>query len=245
MNRRDVLAILERLLKQGQRGGRRAAAESLRPFQGAEANQLVLDALRDLDPLVQAAALTHLRQRALPGAMARLLELLESEHETVRSAARKCLTDFSCERFLATFDMLTPEARQTTGKLVGRIDPHATAVLTEELASAARNRRIRALDAAVAVGVAPSLEDSMLQMLKDPDHLLRAKAAEALRYCDTPRVRQSLREHLLDSNQVVQLAAEESLAHLTRGDTVTAMDSAETASWEPVMAEAPLLDPRD
>jgi HEAT repeat protein len=244
MNRRDVLALLERLLKQGQRGGRRAAAESLRHFQGAEANQLVLEALGDGDPLVQAAALTHLRQRALPGAMTRLLELLESEHETVRAAARKCLSDFTCSRFLATFDMLTPEVRQTTGRLVGRIDPNAAVVLREEMDSTVRNRRMRALEAVGAIGAAPTLEGPLLQMLKDPDHLLRAKAAEVLRYCDTPRVRQSLREHLIDPNQVVQLAAEESLAHLTRSDTIAAA-AAETAKWDPSLAPIPLLDPRD
>jgi HEAT repeat protein len=246
MKRSEALALLERLLKQGQRGGRRAAAESLRHFQGAEANQLVLDALKDGDPLVQAAALTHVRQRALPGAMARLLELLESDHETVRSAARKCLTDFTCARFLAAFDMLTAEARHTTGKLVGRIDPNAATVLSEELSSPARNRRMRALDAAAAIGVAPALEEPLLEMLKDGDHLLRAKAAEVLRYCDTPRVRQALREHLLDPNAVVQLAAEESLAHFTHGDTVPAgATSAETAEWEAALATFPLLDPRD
>jgi hypothetical protein len=55
-----------------------------------------------------------------------------------------------------------------------------------------------------------------------------------------------LRERLIDSNQVVQLAAEESLTHLTRSDTVAATAAAaETAKWEPSLSPIPLLDPRD
>lgn len=219
MQRRDVLMLLERLLRQGKPGGRRAAAAALRHFQGVEANQLVLEALQDQDPLVQVAALERVRQRGLPGAMARLLELLESEHETVRSAVRKCLSEFSCSRFLAAFDLLTPEARQSTGSLVRKVDLTTLSTLREELASTVRNRRFRAVEAAEAMGLVAELEASLLDLLRTDDHLLRAKAAHALRHCDTDRTRHALRECLLDDHPNVQEAAEASLLHLRQGNS--------------------------
>jgi HEAT repeat protein len=225
MKRDDVLPLLSRLLKDGKPAGRRAAADGLGQIQGVEANDLIMAALDDDDPLVQIAALSRLRQRSLPGAITRILELLDSEHETVRSAARSCLAEFSCARFLAAFDMLTPEARESTGKLVGKIDLEAVATLREELSSGARGRVFRAMEAAVAVGVVADLEAPLRKLLKSEDHLYRAKAAETLRYCPTDSVRQALRERLIDPHAAVQRAAEESLLHMTRASAPPSADT--------------------
>ncbi len=222
MKRSDVFATLERLLRHGRPGGRRAAAEALRQFQGADAGRLVLAALHDSDPLVQTAVLSHVRQRNLPGAMTRLLELLESNHETVRTATRKCLGDFNCERFLMSFDTLSAESRQSTGALVAKIDLHATSTLKNELASPSRNRRIRAVEAAADLGLVSALEEPLLGLLQENDHLLRARTVEVLRYCNTPRTRQALRERLLDAHPTVQSAAESSLLYLSRSEAALA-----------------------
>ncbi|MBW3597151.1 MAG: HEAT repeat domain-containing protein, partial [Planctomycetes bacterium] len=237
MKRDDVLPMLERLLRSGKPGGRRAAAEGLSDFQGAEANELLLDALADDDPLVQVAAMSRLRQRSLPGSMPRLLELLESEHETVRGAARNCLSEFSCTRFLAAFDMLTPEARHSTGKLVGKIDLQAFQTLREELTSGVRGRIFRAMDAAVVIGVVADLEEPLLVLLKSDDYLYRAKAAETLRHCGSDKSRQALRERLLDPHQAVQQAVEASLLHLSR--TAAAPPPPPTADPTPLLSDVP------
>ncbi len=242
----DLRMLIEYVLKKGRPAGRRAAAEALRRLQGADANRLVLDALHDSDPLIQAAALGHVRQRALPGAMTRVVELLESDHETVRAAARKCLADFTCERFLMAFDMLSPEARQSTGKLVAKVDLRAVVLLGDELGSSSRNRRIRALEATAATGLAPALEERLIAMLAEEDHYLRVKAAEALRYCDTPRVKQALRERLLDPHLSVQSAVEASLVFLSRGEETqpapTAMNDTEVWNPAPVVS-SPITQP--
>lgn len=226
----EMLPLIEYVLKKGKPAGRRAAAEALRRLHGVDANRLVLEALYDGDPLIQAAALGHVRQRALPGAMARVLELLESQHETVRAAARKCLADFTCARFLLAFDMLSPEARESTGKLVAKVDPQAATTLAAELESPSRNRRIRALEAVVAIGLAPALEERLIAILNEEDHHLRIKAAEALRYCPSPRTQNALRERLLDPHPAVQSAVEASLVAIssnaeTHSASATASDT--------------------
>jgi HEAT repeat protein len=78
------------------------------------------------------------------------------------------------------------------------------------------------------------------------DHLLRAKVAEVLRFCDTPRVRQALRERLLDPNPTVQRTAEETLAELSRdAETEPAPDSANAATdWEAAFFPFPLVEPQ-
>jgi hypothetical protein len=121
--RPQVLALVESMLLRGKPGGRRAAAEALGEFHGAEANQLVLQALGDEDPEVQARAVKQLRGRGIPGAMTRLIESLDSPHAAVRRAARESLTEFSFERFVANFDFLDDDVRRGTGVLVRKVVP--------------------------------------------------------------------------------------------------------------------------
>jgi HEAT repeat protein len=141
--------------------------------------------------------------------------------------------------------MLTPEARQSTGQLVGRIDPQTVPTLRAELASMSRNRRLRAIEAAAAIGVAPALEGPFLKILESDDHLLRAKVAEILRFCDTPAVRQALRQRLLDPNPTVQRAAEETLTELSRNDkAVPSPDpTTDTTDWEAAFFPFPIFEP--
>ena len=115
MSRRAVYEMLEFLMDRGSAGGRRAAALALAQFHGAAANALALRGLSDPDPQVQAHLLVQLRPRGIPGALARLIELLESPHEIVRRAVRESLGEFNFKRFLAAFDMLDDDVRRSTG----------------------------------------------------------------------------------------------------------------------------------
>jgi HEAT repeat protein len=211
MNRLEVFNVIEFLLRHGQVAGRRAAAAALAEFQGVEANRLAEAALDDSDPEVQANLVVQLRKRGVAGALRRLIDLVDSRHEVVRRAARSCLTEFSFERFLASFDMLDEDVRKSTGALVKRVDPTAASGLAREMRSQSRSRRIRALAVARAMEMASQLEDKIIEMLSADDHTLRAEAARALEGCHTLKTRQALRAALLDRSVIVQQAAESSL----------------------------------
>ncbi len=216
MNRLQSFEVVRHILQQGTTSGRRAAAAALAQFQGAEANQLALRALDDCDPQVQANVLLQLRQRGIPGAMSRLIGTIDSPHAVVRDAVRECLSEFTFTRYLTAFDMLDDEVRRSTGLLVKKIDPQAVAALEQELAAKSRSRRIRALQVAPLIGAAADLESQIIELLVDDDHFVRAEAARALAFVDTPAVRAVLRELLLDRSISVQEAAEDSLQRLAQ-----------------------------
>jgi hypothetical protein len=211
VNRRAVFKMLEGLLLRGKPGGRIAAAEALADFNGAEANALAMRALEDSEPEVQAKIVPQLRQRGIPGAVGKLIELLESPHTVVRSAARESLAEFSFKRFVAAYDMLDDEVRRSTGEMVGKVDADAVPLLVEELTAPARSRRLRGLSMAASMGLVPRIEFELHERLLDEDHLVRAETARVLALCDTPDTHDVLREALADRSLIVREAAEASL----------------------------------
>jgi hypothetical protein len=209
--RAHAFSLVEHLLLYGKPGGRRAASEALDQFRGADANLLALQALDDHDPEVQAKILVQLRNRGIPGALARLVEMVDSPHEIVRTAARKSLAEFTFPRYLASFDLLDEEVRVSTGELVKKVDPQTPALLRAELASLIRSRRLRGLAVARALDLAGDLEDAVVPLLSDEDHLVRAQAATALGRCPSETAREALAEALSDRSPAVQEAARASL----------------------------------
>lgn len=219
MNRLQVYALIERLLTGGTPEGRRAASVALSQFKGTDANQLAVRALDDADPQVQANLLVQLRERGIHGAMTRLFEAAESPHEVVRKAAQQCLAEFSFKRFVASFDLLDPEVRASTGALVKRVDPATLDGLRQELTAQGRSRRLRGVEMAVTLGMVRETEEAVIALLQDDDHFVRIQAAEALANSDTPTSREALRGALLDRSVTVQEAAENSLRELTEAET--------------------------
>jgi len=229
MSRKSVLRMIEWLMQHGKPGGRRAAAAALAQFNGAEANALCLKSLSDADPHVQADAVRQLRQRGIPGALARLIELLESPHALVRAAVRESLSEFNFKRFLAAFDVLEDEVRRSTGVMVRKIDSEALPQIQEELTAKSRTRRLRAIAAAVAMGAIGDLEGPLLDRLSDEDHLVRAEVARALAGCNTSAVRQALAQAGGDRSVIVQEAAEQSLRLLR--ETAPQLESTSPQEW--------------
>lgn len=180
IDRRDAFRVVEFLLQHGNRGGRRAASAALRDFHGVEVNALILAHIDDDDPHVQANAIRQLRERGIVGVVARALPLLDSPHEIVREAIRECLSEFSIQRFLATFDTLAEDVRRNTGMLVKRIDSDTIAVLINELESSARTRQLRGLEVAEVIDAVADVQQSIIPLLKNDDRILRAAAARAL-----------------------------------------------------------------
>jgi HEAT repeat protein len=198
--RNQAFATIEHLLTSGKPAGRREAARALASFNGADANALALGALGDPDPQVQAIILAHIRRRAIPGILPRLVKFIDSPHLEVRCAAQKCLAEFSFPRFVAAFDMLDEEVQRTTGELVKKVDPQTLPALREELLAAPRSRRIRGLKIAVALELVDNLVSEIVDLLRDADPDVRHEAALALDESKSSAGRRALEEALMETS---------------------------------------------
>lgn len=214
----DVIAYL---LRHGTVAARRLAAHSLATFGGREADLLAVQLLDDDDLQVRVAAAGQLRVRNVPGAVQRLVALLDSPHPQEREVAQANLREFNYDHFAAMFDHLTPEARISSGALVRRIDFHAVDRVQMELAADTRSRRQRALELAVVLNAVEDLRVPIAALLGDEDQYLRIEAIRALATCDSRTIRDILRDAMLDSHPLVQQAAETALAELNRKNAET------------------------
>ena len=236
MKRLEVYRVIEHLLTHGKVGGRRGAIAALEEFHGGEANALALQTLEDPDPQVQAQAVSQLRSRGIPGAMARLIKFVESPHEVVRNAAQGGLGEFSFHRFLASFDILDDEVREGTALLVKKIDPQTIPGLRQEMSAPARSRRLRAIEVTVAMNAVCELEKSLINLVTDIDHIVRNDAVHSLGICDTEAARKALGAALADRSPIVRETAKQSLQQLgrvRRAATRAAVEEQEVQDEEP------------
>jgi HEAT repeat protein len=211
-----ALRFLDYLLKEGNDGGRRAAAAALAEFPGEEADRLILESLSDKDPAVRACAIRLLRPRAIPGAMSLLIDFIDCPEKEVRQALHDALPEFIAWHFVRTYQSLPDGLLATAGNLVRKLDPAATATLSLEMRSPSRARRLRAVESAVAMGLMHELELSVRRLLNDEDHMVRVEAAKSLAGCDSMPTWEALRDALLDRSVAVQEAAERSLQQISR-----------------------------
>ena len=216
MKRQEIFSVVREILEHGAPAGRRAAAEALVDFTGTEANGVVLRAIDDSDPQVQAQLVRQLRERGIPGALQRLLAFAESPHEVVRSAARASLPEFRFDRYVASFDMLADDVRRCIGAIINRVDPASTEVLAVELTALARSRRLRGLQMIQAMRIAQQFEEPIIELLADEDHMVRAEAARTLGLCQTAQAVHALNQARADRSVAVQEAAVQSLRILSR-----------------------------
>src|SRR5204862_4740285 len=79
--RAAALAVIGHVLRHGKAAGRLAAAKALGQFHEPEASELTVQLLDDEDPQVRACGALQLRDRKAPGAIQRLMVLLDSPHE--------------------------------------------------------------------------------------------------------------------------------------------------------------------
>jgi HEAT repeat protein len=199
------------LLARGATPARVAACEALESISGQRSNELVLAALADPESDVQVVATRQLRDRHIPGTMAKLIELVSSPHPAVQDAARQSLAEFSFANFMARYETLDDETRRSTGALVALIDVNCLTLLEQEMSSLVRRHRLRAIEVAENMGVVPRLAHALVERLDDEDHMVRAAAASALAECSSMDVRDALLDALGDRSHAVQTAARESL----------------------------------
>ncbi len=209
--RGQVFELIRHLLRHGSIQARRTAAKSLEQFNGKEANELALHALDDPDPYVQASTLTHLRQRGIPGAMPKLVEMAKSPHQVVREAAQENLGEFSFERYVSAYGMLDEEVRQSTGEMVKQVDPFTVPLLREELASPLRAKRLRGIEMAVNLDLVDQTYQELAALIEDEDLIVRLEAVAALSRATSSESEHLLREYLKDPNERIREAARRSL----------------------------------
>jgi HEAT repeat protein len=231
LERNELLQLFAFLLKQGGVEGRRASCEALARFSEPLANQLVLAALQDPEPGVKAAAIRQLRARRLPGAMEKLISMLDSPATEVRDAARSSLSEFSFFRFQASFDGLDPAARRTTGKLVRKVDATAVRRLGEMLNSPSLSAKQRALEMVAAMDAAEDVCNELITLSDDQDLRVRAEAVAALGQCSSSKALAALRKAEQDPQRAVREAAKRSILQLLeRRDRALQSEQAVTGS---------------
>ncbi len=208
----ELLNLCEELFRTGTPAGRLACCEAVASLQGDRPNRLVIEAAQDNDPAVQASAVRQLRDHHVPNTMALLVKLLDSPHEIVQEASREALSEFSFESYLARYETLSDEVRISTGTLVCKVDLETVPRLLEELKSPSRKKRMRAIEIAEAMGLAPQISSGLLDRLEDEDHMVRAAAADVLQHCPGPSVKAALQQATTDRSVAVQCAAQSSLA---------------------------------
>ena len=216
IDRQKAQEVIAYLLREGKPGGRRAAAKALEQFDGPEASALVVEALDDPDPQVRASLLVQLRPRGIPAAFSLLVRMVDSPEEEVKRALRQAMPEFTLGQFLANLDAMDEELRPTAGHLVRKIDADIVAHLAAELEGLSPVGRRRAVVAASAMGLGRDLEETLIGLLSDEDHMVRAAAAEALADCKSMPTWEALRDALLDQSYVVKQAAERSLEQISQ-----------------------------
>jgi hypothetical protein len=220
IDRTIVGKVIEYLFLLGNAGGRRMAAKALSKFAGPEIDEMILGGLQDDDPAVLASLLVQLRPRNIPGAFERLLAMVDHPHPCVKDALREALPEFCVHRFLHQFDMLPEELRMSTGCLVRKLDPESTTLLNAEMQSPSPARKLRAIEAAGAMGLVSEVESQIIELLADDDHMVRTAAARALAGCKSIPSWEALRKALLDRCVLVQEAVEQSMEFIVRSLSV-------------------------
>ncbi len=215
VNRPKVLEVLAYLLAEGKPAGRREAAKALAQFDGAAANALAIKSINDDDPGVRAEIIKQLRPRKIPAAFSLLIRLVDNPEPEVQEALCTAMPEFNIRHFLDNFNSMPEALQPVAGHLVTKVDETAIEVITSEMQSQSPVRRRRATLAAIVMGVIPQLEEFVILLLTDEDHMVRIAAAKALADCKSVPTWEALRDALLDRSTIVQEAAEQSLERIS------------------------------
>jgi HEAT repeat protein len=216
IDRPKVLDVIKHLLFKAKPGGRRAAAKALEQFEDPEISALVIEALDDKDAQVRAALLVQLRPRNVPDSFSLLVRMVGSPEEEVKQALRKAMPEFTLGHFLANIDEMDEQLRPTAGHLVREINSDVAASLAAEMESLSPVVRRRTVLAASVMGLVQELEETVIKLLSDEDHMVRAVVAQALADCKSMPTWEALRDALLDQSYIVKRAAEQSLEQISR-----------------------------
>ena len=145
INEEELQECLLKIFEHGEGIGRLAALSALAPFSGAGIDRVVWSASADDDPAIQIEALTQLNAREVQGATARIMQFVESPHESVRDTIQKLLPNFRFNRFIQTFDQLDDERRRKMFNIVRQLDKQTPSELSKMLKAGEAMERAKAL----------------------------------------------------------------------------------------------------
>lgn len=203
------------IIRQSGAAGREAASDVLKTLPVEEASRIIHDALADADPEVEAWATHRMRAQKLPDTFEELLKRLDRNQDIVRDAARDELFSFDLNYLLKIFVDLSPVMSRQCGQALMKINPNAPAELTGEIEHPFRRRRIRAIEAAEALGFLDEVFPSLFKKLDDPEASVRCAAIEALVRNPTPETIKAIRRMTADPHRLVRDAAESVISKLS------------------------------
>ncbi|MCL2305737.1 MAG: hypothetical protein FWC43_10375 [Planctomycetaceae bacterium] len=177
----EVYAVCRQVYQYGKSAGRCAALTEIANFPFEESKEIVLEAVDDEDPNVQATALRQIRKVHSTLGMVQILQKIDSPHEVVREAVRVVLPEFQIRRFLNSFDQFTEEQRIKTLKIIQKVDPTLPEILALELQIGNPEMKARVLKSIEIGNFVGLLEEPLCTvLLRDESVVLRAKAAALL-----------------------------------------------------------------
>ena len=165
---------------------------------------------------IDAELITQIRLRRIPGALSMLIRMVGTREEEVQAALRKAMPEFTFQPFLVNFDHMDEELRPVTGHLVKQIDPEVKEKIIAEMKELSPVRRRRAVSAVGAMGLVHEVEDTIIGLLSDEDHMVRVATAKVLADSKSMPAWEALRDALLDRSVVVKEAAESSLERISQ-----------------------------
>jgi len=194
---------------------REAANDVLKELPAEEASQILYDGLASSDPQVEAWATRRLRAQKLPDTFEELVKRLDRNLDVVRDAARNELFSFDLDYLLQIFGDLSPGQSRQCGQTLLKINPNALAELIGEITHPFRRRRIRAIEAAEALGFVNRILPNLLNALSDPEPSVRCAVVEALVKNPSIEAIEAIRKLTDDENRHVRSSVETVLANLS------------------------------
>ena len=204
------------IIRQSGAAGREAASDVLKILPQEEASQILHDALKNADPEVEAWATHRLRTQKLPDTFEELLKRLDQNVDIVRDAARDELFSFDLNYLLKIFGDLSPGQSRQCGQALLKINPNAPEELIREIDHPFRRRRIRAIQAAAAIGFLGEVFPALLEKLEDSEASVRCAVVEALGRNPSPAAEHAIRKMTSDPHRQVRGAAENVITTLNQ-----------------------------
>lgn len=203
------------IIRQSGAAGREAASDVLNLLPREEANEILHDALGHADAEVEAWATHRLRAQKVPDTFEELVKRLDRNLDVVRDAARDELFSFDLNYLLKIFGDLSLGQCRQCGRALLKINPNAPEELIREIEHPFRRRRIRAIEAAEALGFLGEVFPSLLEKLNDPEASVRCAVIETLGRNPTPEGVQAIRKMTSDPHRQVRGAAEDVISTLS------------------------------
>lgn len=220
------------LLNNGDSATRQLASTHFEVLDESESHDILLDGLDHDDADVQVWATSHLRGQKVPDAFALLIKRLDSDISEVRDAARKELSDLNLGRALRMMEATPDKVTPAFGQLLKKINPDLCLDLRREYAHAIRSHRVKALQTALALGLAEETVSGVAALAQDSDMLVRRTAVEVLAQTPVREAVTALVAATGDRSPRVQQAAVQALATLKALIARRAADEANAKAQE-------------